>query len=87
MTSRPDGSIFERIVEKFKERERRIGMELGLEKGRAEARAENDRKWMAWYERQQAAQREGRPFDELPPGYYSENRNDDNVPSASKGKG
>ena len=25
-------------------------------------------KWQAWYERQQAAQREGRPFDEPPPG-------------------
>ncbi len=25
-------------------------------------------KWLAWYERQQAAQREGRIFDEPPPG-------------------
>ena len=75
MTRKSQGTIFERIVEKFKERERRIG----AEKTRQE--------WVPWYERQQAAQREGRPFDELPPGYYSENRNDDNVPSASKGKG
>ena len=77
MTCKPQRSIFERIVEKFKERERRIGFEPGL----AEAGAEIDREWMAWYERQQAAQREGRPFDELPPGYPSENRDDDSVPS------
>ena len=28
---------------------------------------EADQKWRAWYERIQAAQREGRPFDEPPP--------------------
>ena len=30
-------------------------------------RKEERQKWMAWYERQQAAQREGRPLDEPPP--------------------
>ena len=29
---------------------------------------DNQAKWRAWYERQQAAFREGRPFDEPPPG-------------------
>ena len=29
---------------------------------------EADQKWRAWYERMQAAQREGRPFDEPPQG-------------------
>ena len=31
------------------------------------AREERDRLWQAWYERQQAAFREGKPFDEPPP--------------------
>ena len=31
------------------------------------AREEERRLWQAWYERQQAAFREGRPFDEPPP--------------------
>ena len=29
---------------------------------------ETQAKWQAWYDRMQAAQREGRPFDEPPPG-------------------
>ena len=89
MTRESQGTIFERIVEKFKERERRIGFELGREKGLAEVRAEArekgrieghmeiQREWMAWYERQQAAQRDGRPFNEPPPALSSENRDDD----------
>ena len=32
-----------------------------------EAREERDRIWQAWYERQQAAFKEGRPFTEPPP--------------------
>ena len=51
------------IVEKFKKREREIGNRVGLR--------ETQREWMAWYERQQAALREGRPFDEPTPGRYS----------------
>ena len=35
----------------------------GLAKGRQDER----QKWQAWYDRQQAAQREGRPFNEPPP--------------------
>ena len=30
---------------------------------------DNQAKWRAWYERQQAAFREGRPFDEPPPSF------------------
>ena len=37
--------------------------ERGVEKGRGE----RDRLWEAWYERQQAAFREGKSFDEPPP--------------------
>lgn len=51
--------LAELIVEKFKKREREIGRE------------EERRDWQAWYQRQQAAQRDGRPFDEPPPGYRS----------------
>ena len=40
-----------------------------------EGRQEYRRAVAAWYERQQAAQREGRPFDEPPPGYGSEDSN------------
>ena len=42
----------------------------------AEARGETrrDQEWRAWYERLQAAQREGQPFNEPPPA-SPENRN------------
>ena len=38
-------------------------------------RKDNQKRWEAWYERQQAALRAGRPFDEPPPGYDPENNN------------
>ena len=55
------------------------GRQQGLEAGRQErqeaARQEGQEAALqavaAWYERQQAAQREGRPFDEPPPGYVN----------------
>ena len=46
------------------------GVTLGVAQGRAKSHAE----WRAWYERMQAAQQEGRPFDEPPPP-PPENRN------------
>jgi hypothetical protein len=49
------------IVEKYKKRDREIGRIRGREEGR--------REWRDWYERQQVALREGRPFTEPPPGY------------------
>ena len=39
----------------------------GEAQGEARGLAKQDRKWRDWYERMQAAQREGRPFDEEPP--------------------
>ena len=39
----------------------------GVAQGVAQGVAERDREWRDWYERMQAAQREGRPFDEPPP--------------------
>lgn len=57
------------------EEARRKGEAQGIAQGIAEGRAEgiakgaakSNQAWRDWYERMQAAQREGRPFDELPP--------------------
>ncbi len=49
--------VAELIVEKYKKRQWEAG------------RTAKQREWQAWYERQQAAFREGRPFTEPPPGY------------------
>ena len=69
------------IVEKYKQREREIGIKIGLERGLEQgrkqgreqgikqSREELQREWESWYERQQAAFREGRPFDEPTPGH------------------
>ena len=56
--------IAELIAEKYKQRR--------WEAGRREGLREERREWRAWYERQQAALQEGRPFTELPPGYSDE---------------
>ena len=55
------------IVDRYK-RGKEEGKELGIEQGIKEGIKENQKKWQAWYERMQAAQREGLPFDEPPPG-------------------
>ena len=47
------------IVDRYKR-----GKRDGLKEGETGERS----RWRAWYERMQAAQREGRPFDEPPPG-------------------
>lgn len=51
------------------------GLAEGLVEGLVEGEVKNYRKWQAWYERMQAAEREGRPFDEPPPA-PPENRKD-----------
>ncbi len=38
------------------------------DQGRKEGRKDTNRRWMAWYRRQQAALNAGLPFDEPPPG-------------------
>ncbi len=47
------------------------GLAEGLDKGRAEGRAEREQEMRqeltAWYERLEAARRDGTPFDEPPP--------------------
>ena len=45
-----------------------------MNQARAEGEAQNQARWQAWYERLQAAQREGHPFNEPPPA-PPENRN------------
>ena len=54
---------------------RQQGLEAGRQEAFEEARQEGQeavrRAVAAWYERQQAAQREGLPFDEPPPGYVN----------------
>ena len=47
------------------------GLEQGTERGLERGRDERQREWESWHERQQAALREGRPFDEPTPGRYS----------------
>ena len=37
-------------------------------RGLSRGRKETNEKWQDWYDRMQSAQREGRPFDEPPPG-------------------
>lgn len=60
----------ERAVEKAAERaaeKARAETERVRAEAKAEARAEARAETLEWYERQQAAFREGRPFDEPPP--------------------
>ena len=53
------------LAQWLKERDQRKQREA-LEQAREEAQEER-KKWLAWYERGQDAQREGRRFDEPPP--------------------
>ena len=46
---------------------RQEGIAAGRQEGIVAGRQERDREWLAWYERLQAAQRDGRPFTEPPP--------------------
>ena len=64
--------LAELIVEKYKKHRFEMGKRVGREEGREQGREETQRTWRDWYRRQQAALREGRPFDKLPPGYESD---------------
>ena len=52
----------------------RAEMKQARDESEARGEARSHAEWRAWYERMQAAQREGRPFDEPPPS-LPENRN------------
>ena len=56
--------VAEIIVERYKKSQLEAGIKIGRE--------ERQQAWQAWYQRQQSAQREGRPFTEPPPGYSPE---------------
>ena len=60
------------IVEKYEKHRYEAGMEVGMKAGMEAGRDEERRSWQGWYERQQTALREKRPFDEPPPGYSHE---------------
>ena len=60
-------------LEKTRERMNQARAE-GEARGEARGETRRDQEWRAWYERLQAAQREGRPFNEPPPA-PPENRN------------
>ena len=56
------------------------GLAEGLDKGRAEREKER-REAMAWYERLEAARRDGRAFDEPPPFIEANGRSDNGRPA------
>ena len=59
------------LVEQYLKARYYKGVEKGMEVGEEKGRGEERQQWLAWLERQQAAQREGRPFDEPPPAALS----------------
>ena len=48
---------------------REQGVEIGREQGVEIGREQERQAWQGWYQRQETAHREGRPFNEPPPGY------------------
>ncbi len=56
-----------KLIEPLEER-RRQEAEQRREEARARGRAENQAEWEAWNERRIAAEANGEPFDEPPPG-------------------
>ena len=63
----------EKTRERMKQAEAR-GEARGEVRGEARGETRRDQEWRTWYERMQAAQREGQPFNEPPP-TPPENRN------------
>ncbi len=64
--------VAEIIVEKYKQHREEIGRKKGRKEGRLEGRAGERQAWLAWYQRQQAAEKEGHEFTEPPPGLAPE---------------
>ena len=63
-------------LEHVREARREEGRVEGLAEGLAEGRAEERAEWMAWYERMEAARRDGKEFDEPPPFIEANGRSD-----------
>ncbi len=58
----------ERLREEAREKLREEGREEGRAEGRKEGRVEMNTAWQTWNERRMAAESDGEPFDEPPPG-------------------
>ena len=52
------------LAERYKQKRFEDGIAVGVAKGRAEVQQE----WAEWNRRRESVLREGRPFDEPPPG-------------------
>ena len=65
----------------YREEGRELGLAEGLAEGLDKGREQMRREAMAWYERLEAARREGTPFDEPPP-FIEANGRSDNERSA-----
>ena len=63
------------ILEKYMKHRWEAGFKVGIKRGLEQSREELQREWESWYERQQAAFREGRPFDEPTPGHSPDTPN------------
>ena len=59
--------LIPRRIKQLKDEGRQEGLQEGHQEGRQEGHQESHQEWMAWYERQQAALRDGQPFTEPPP--------------------
>ena len=59
------------LAERYLKRRYEAGKAEGRDEGRAEGRANEAARWRAWNARRVEAEREGRPFDEPPPGENS----------------
>ncbi len=60
---------FEQARQEARRQGKAEGMAEGKAQGKAQGRVEINQEWRAWYERMQAAQREGRVFSEPPPDF------------------
>ena len=65
----------------YREEGRELGLAEGLAEGRAEREQEMRRELTAWYERLEAARRDGRAFDEPPPFIDANGRSDNGRPA------
>ena len=54
------------VVKRLRDQGREEGLERGREEG-LEGQRNLQQQWVSWYERHQAAQRDGQPFTEPPP--------------------
>ena len=64
--------LIPRRIEQLKD----LGRKEGRREGRKEGRREERRKWMAWNERRMSAEKEGRLFNEPPPGDVANHRDE-----------